>query len=196
MARAGGDAWVGVLLTAWMFAGPATSAGGAAWERGQAPMGEGIVARGQASTEWHGVRVVAPAAATAIRRALDEAARRLLHPGCLQLLKEFGDDTGRPLSERLAALSVDVRGYLGWIQFHDGSSAMCGNGWTLMYTVPGSRVVHVCKVAVESAGPGSTDYLAASVIHEMLHTLGLRENPPSSPEITGRVKRLCWARPR
>ena len=29
------------------------------------------------------------------------------------------------------------------------------------------------------------------VIHEMLHTLGLGENPPTSQEITQRVKRQC-----
>ena len=29
------------------------------------------------------------------------------------------------------------------------------------------------------------------VIHEMLHTLGLGETPPSSQEITQRVKREC-----
>jgi hypothetical protein len=29
------------------------------------------------------------------------------------------------------------------------------------------------------------------VIHEMLHTLGLGENPPSSQEITQQVKRRC-----
>jgi hypothetical protein len=29
------------------------------------------------------------------------------------------------------------------------------------------------------------------VIHEMLHTLGLGENPPSTFEITERVKQRC-----
>jgi hypothetical protein len=30
-----------------------------------------------------------------------------------------------------------------------------------------------------------------ALIHEMLHTLGLGENPPSSPEITKRVNERC-----
>jgi len=150
----------------------------------------------QSLTDWHGVKVSAPAAATAIRRALEEASRRMLDPGCQQLLTEFRDGAGRLLSERLAAMSVDVGTYLGWIQFHDGASPLCANGWTLMYTVPGSRVVNVCKVAVESAGTDGRDYLAAAVIHELLHTLGLEENPPSSSDITARVKRLCRAKAR
>jgi hypothetical protein len=29
------------------------------------------------------------------------------------------------------------------------------------------------------------------LIHDMLHTLGLGENPPTSSEITQRVKRRC-----
>ncbi len=97
------------------------------------------------------------------------------------------------MSARLATLGVDVRVYLGWIQFHDGASDTCANGWTLMYTSPGSRVVSTCKVAIENP-PTTIDSLAVTVIHEMLHTLGLPENPPSSGEISERVRRLCWPR--
>ena len=32
---------------------------------------------------------------------------------------------------------------------------------------------------------------ANALIHEMLHTLGLRENPPGSAEITRRVAERC-----
>ena len=144
---------------------------------------------------WRGVRVASPASATALRRALDDAARRLGDEDCRRLLDDFSDEMGRPLSARLTQLGVDSREYLAWIQFHDGTSSFCADGSTLMYTVPGSRVVNVCKVAIESSGP-AIDYLSASVLHEMLHTLGLGENPPSSAEITGRIKRSCWGRSR
>jgi len=32
------------------------------------------------------------------------------------------------------------------------------------------------------------DLTPAALIHEMLHTLGLRENPPSAAEITAQVE--------
>jgi hypothetical protein len=34
-------------------------------------------------------------------------------------------------------------------------------------------------------------YAAVIVIHEALHTLGLPENPPTSEEITARVRERC-----
>ena len=34
--------------------------------------------------------------------------------------------------------------------------------------------------------------LKAVVIHEMLHSLGLGENPPTSNHITHWVRRRCW----
>jgi hypothetical protein len=183
-----------LLLATWIFVIPCACMHAKTLDRQLPEVGPGVSA-GPSLTDWHGIRLSAPAAATAIRRALDEASRRLLDPGCQQLLTEFRDKAGHLLSERLAALGVDVRSYLGWIQFHDGGS-LCANGWTLMYTGPGSRVVNVCKVAVESAATDGRAYLAAAVIHELLHTLGLEENPPSSSEITTRVKRLCWAKAR
>jgi len=32
----------------------------------------------------------------------------------------------------------------------------------------------------------------ATIIHEMLHSLGLGENPPAPRYITDRVKQRCW----
>jgi hypothetical protein len=31
------------------------------------------------------------------------------------------------------------------------------------------------------------------MIHEMMHTMGLGENPPSSIEISTRVLKRCWS---
>jgi len=46
------------------------------------------------------------------------------------------------------------------------------------FTVPGSRVVHVCR---PPAPPVQRDSASRAIlIHEMLHTLGLRENPPTA----------------
>ena len=68
----------------------------------------------------------------------------------------------------------------------------------MMATTPGVPRVFVCP-----AGGGQvTSRLAriefqsgslaeATVIHEMLHTLGLGENPPTAFEITRRVRNRC-----
>jgi hypothetical protein len=66
-----------------------------------------------------------------------------------------------------------------------------------MATIPGAPRVFVCP-----AGGKVTSRLSrmefesgslaeAMVIHEMLHTLGLGENPPSTFEITDRVRARC-----
>lgn len=76
--------------------------------------------------------------------------------------------------------------------FIEGDAARCRADPLLQaYTVPGSRVVWICgdrfaerfAIAVRDAS-----YL---VIHEMLHTAGLGENPPSSAEVTAVVARMC-----
>ena len=58
-------------------------------------------------------------------------------------------------------------------------------------TNPGSRVVWICPrqfVPVAYRDPVEAELV---LIHEMLHSLGLGENPPSSLEITGRVEQHC-----
>ena len=57
--------------------------------------------------------------------------------------------------------------------------------------VPGSRVVRLCGDAFKRIWQQDSTYAVAALIHEMLHTLGLGENPPSSNEITRRVLMRC-----
>ena len=121
--------------------------------------------------------------------------QRLLSSECESVIDEFRDPAGQPLRMRLATFGVGLREYLSWIQFRDGGEPPCGNGRTLLYTSPGSRVVRACPVAVERAGWQGAEHLAATGIHEMLHTLGLGENPPTSEEITARVRQRCRPRP-
>jgi len=54
----------------------------------------------------------------------------------------------------------------------------------------GTPRVFVCRSFVERqvGDPWTAENM---VIHEMLHTLGLEENPPSSREITRRVNDRC-----
>jgi hypothetical protein len=64
----------------------------------------------------------------------------------------------------------------------------------LVFTAPGSRVVRVCVEEFKRINTQKPDYVVATLIHEILHTLGLRENPPSSREITARVLARCGGR--
>lgn len=159
---------------------------------GPARSGAGVPA---SDADWRGVRVTDPSVSVLIKGALDRAPRRLHEPACQSLLAGSRDQQGQFLVERLATLNTDSHSYLRWIRFHDGNDArVCQNGSTLAFTEPGSRIVRLCSRAIERGGWKEPDYLAVIIIHEMLHTLGLGENPPSSEEITARVRNHCWPR--
>jgi hypothetical protein len=73
-----------------------------------------------------------------------------------------------------------------------GASAWPGLGWT-----PGATSTSSCSRTAATPPDAAASWrenrrrLVASLIHEVLHTLGLGENPPSSAEITERVLRHC-----
>ena len=64
------------------------------------------------------------------------------------------------------------------------------NGGVAAFTVPGSRVVHVCAKRFGHFVP-NTNNEEIVLIHELLHTLGLGENPPTSSHITKAVQNRC-----
>ena len=145
---------------------------------------------GLSADMWNRVQIPDPAVAQAIRRTLDEAARRLADPRCQTILTDFHDVDARPLAARLATLGMDIGSYLRLILFRDGSAyEACGR--TLAYTHPGSRVVFICSRAVEWHWSSNREHLVVMIIHEVLHTLGLGENPPSSSSIDRRVRQRC-----
>ncbi len=139
-------------------------------------------------TYWSRVHVADPIAALLVRRALDEAHRVLAETRCQSMLEDFQDAHGRSLRERLALLHMDVQRYLDFVVFVEATRP-CTD--TLAYTAPGNRVVYLCVRAIERLWRDNPDHVVASLIHEMLHTLGLGENPPSSSEITERVIARC-----
>jgi hypothetical protein len=128
----------------------------------------------------------------ALRAAVMGARRRLEQPECQRLFSEFSDSSGRPLQESLDALGQTGAGYLAWVVFADGSAkAHCKAGGSFAFTAPGSRVVYVCGAQLKDAADQNLAKAEIVLIHEMLHTLGLGENPPSSEEITARVVARC-----
>ena len=63
-------------------------------------------------------------------------------------------------------------------------------GWSL--TVVESRVIQVCGRTFARAGLENAFEVRTAIVHELLHSLGLGENPPPPRYITSRVKQLCW----
>ena len=128
----------------------------------------------------------------AVEWALTGAAQWLATERCRGVLSEFRDTQGRPLTERLEAHGVDVQTYLTFLLFRDGAgSAPCADELTFAVTTPRGRVVFVCGRRFERVWRASAARAQAVVIHEMLHTLGLGENPPTSQAVTERILTLC-----
>lgn len=141
---------------------------------------------------WSSVAIPDPVARYRVIEALTAASTRFAAPRCRTLLTEFTDRDGQPLTATLARLGVDVSTYVTTVTFIDGSREPTCSGNILAFTTPGSRVVRVCATRLKVFAGARPDYVAAAFIHEILHTLGLGENPPSSREITARVLDRCW----
>ena len=141
------------------------------------------------------VRIPNNEVAQAVARALAGADRLLAEAACQEVLTDFHDASARTLKEVLDTNDVSARGYLRWIVFSDGRGfRACSSKASLAVTEPGSRVVFICPTAfVEAAWDNPRD-AEATLIHEMLHSLGLGENPPSSRDITRRVRARCESR--
>jgi hypothetical protein len=136
----------------------------------------------------HAILVTGPAALD-ITNALRGALRKLENPACQQLLDDFTDPEGRPLREDLG--SSTPAEYLARLLIHDGEipkgSCRCASPGAAAFT-SGGAAVFVCGTNFASRG---RTFRENALIHEMLHTLGLRENPPSSAEISRRVAERC-----
>ena len=128
-------------------------------------------------------------AALDITKALRGALRKLENPACQQLLDDFTDRDGRPLRENLGGATPAE--YLARLVIRDGEipkgSHRCASPGASAFTA-GGAAVFVCSANFRTQSRGRREN---AFIHEMLHTLGLRENPPSSAEITRQVAERC-----
>lgn len=125
-----------------------------------------------------------------VANAIRGAVRQLAHAQCEALLDEFADSKGRPLRVALEAQGVGVTEFLGRVLFYDAPDSACPMG-RLAFTQAGCLVVFVCGRRFERVATESARYAEAAIIHEMLHSLGLGENPPSSDHISSRVMARC-----
>jgi hypothetical protein len=128
----------------------------------------------------------------AAKRSLTGAYEWLAKPACRSIFSEFEDGRGLPLTDRLEELSVTPDGYLQLVVFLDGErKPACKRHGVLAFTEPGSRVVYLCGRDFERAARRNPSEARMTIIHELLHSLGLRENPPSPRSINYRIQQSC-----
>ena len=88
---------------------------------------------------------------------------------------------------------MTVEDYLHLLVFMDGeTNPRCREEGVMAFTATASRVIYVCGPAFRRGASRDVTIVRATVIHELLHSLGLGENPPTAKHITDRVNRLCW----
>ena len=138
------------------------------------------------------IRIDHPQAVRTLRWAIDGAHEWLGDPRCQQVFSDFRDLSGKLLSDVLAERGESGQEHLGRLFFYDGSRGdLCTGRGAAAMTQPGSHVVFVCPAGFAKIAR-EPQMARAIVIHELLHTLGLGENPPSGHEITARVQERCW----
>ena len=152
-----------------------------------------LLAGGHASKkDWPRVYIVDAFTAGSVRWALVGAAQRLAKPSCRTVFSRFTDERRRPLDGKLDELGLSGAGYLGLIEFRDGSrEVQCLRYGRLAFTTPGGNVVWVCGRKFERTWVRNRRFAEIVIIHEALHTLGLGEDPPSSEMITATVEASC-----
>lgn len=138
---------------------------------------------------WPLVHIPDPEVRRVVTEALDAAAARLATPTCARILTDFAA-VAPHLTDPIDSLDNDIQRYVARVVFIDDSRHRICLGPTLAFTTPGSRVVRVCRNELMRQS-FDRNYMVAMVIHEILHTLGLPENPPSSRDITRRVLARC-----
>jgi hypothetical protein len=125
----------------------------------------------------------------AIERAMRGARRRLELEECVRVLHDFRDRSGRSLHEVLSSLSLSPAGSLARLIFRDGrDNDSCQSGRIAAFTGVGSRVVIICG---KRFGRLNRSDAELTVIHELLHTLGLGERPPTPSQIDRAIARRC-----
>jgi hypothetical protein len=153
---------------------------------------DGLVA-GEGVNDSGTARLTLAAHRYAVARAIRGAADQLVDERCQTLLDEFADGSGQPLRSVLTTHGLAVSEYMTQVFFYDAPESAC-RAANLAITKPGSRAIFVCGARFQREMARNSRNAEAIVIHELLHSLGLGENPPSSDYITGRVRARCGER--
>lgn len=157
--------------------------------------GTGAGAGGSGSTGTN--QISSPTLHTAVDNALGNATAKLGSTQCQAMIRNNTDAAGISLWDVMSAYASDPSRYIALqVTFRSGDgiydmqgnipcSAIAGElAWE--YAV-GVHEVQVCsEFSTLTVGAGGS-----TLIHEMLHTLGLPENPPKSAEIQQMVVDAC-----
>jgi hypothetical protein len=123
-----------------------------------------------------------------LKRAREGARERLGDPQCLAVLTDFDSVNGGRLDLVLRSTGRTAQEQIDRLVVESGLGRPgCSRG-QLAYTRIGSPVVSICLGPFTLLPAARQD---AILIHEMLHSLGLGENPPESVAITERVLKRC-----
>ena len=140
---------------------------------------------------WPHIALADPLASIRLRRLLDSAAAALGDIECRRVLTDFCSVNGQPLTDSMQLVTESPQEYLTFLYFYDGRPHSACDRGAFAYTTPGSRVIWVCAQHLERRSATNHGHSTAVIIHEMLHSLGLGENPPSSSQITAQVRKRC-----
>jgi|GEM_PF-3025613 len=142
--------------------------------------------------EGEAVRVD-PSFGPRVAEAVGEAARRLDTPSCALVLSDYVDaKSGLTLAENLSATGRTASEHVESLWFRGASRLRPFAGRRVFaFTVPASSVVYLCREDLLRI-QNQPRLLTAIVLHEVLHTLGLRDDHPSSVSITERVLDRCF----
>ena len=147
----------------------------------------------RASLEESTARVRVPDVATEwpLRQAINGAHQWLEEPACQQVFSDFQALDGTVLSDVLAERQLTPQEHLGRLAFWDGSHLrQCRVPGIAFVTGPGYAIIYVCPSGFRRLTRAPRE-ARATVIHEVLHSLGMGENPPSPREITRQVMERC-----
>jgi hypothetical protein len=117
------------------------------------------------------------------------ARERLGHLECLAVLTDFKAVTGQRLDEVLRGRGRTAQEQLDLLELESGLGRHgCDRGVTMAFTQVHSPVVSICLRPFTLLPRKEQE---AVLIHELLHSLGLGENPPESVAITRQVLGRC-----
>jgi hypothetical protein len=116
------------------------------------------------------------------------ALERIDRPGCQAVLTDFTDTRGRRLDDVLRESGRTAREQLDSLELQSGLGRPRCRGAVMAFTRLRSSVVSICLSQFRTLGRHEQE---AILIHEMLHSLGLGENPPESAAITAQVMKRC-----
>lgn len=128
-----------------------------------------------------------------VQNSVDGARRRLTRPTCQNLFTGFVDRHGDTLATILAASGQTAEKHLDNLYFVEANTLpQCsGNQTRMAFTTPGRRVIYLCGARFVPYFARNNTGAEILIIHELLHSLGLGENPPTSADITDRVIARC-----